>query len=138
MLVKIKLNCFSVKFLCIALICSLSFGCDEPIQKFSRISTNPYLGKGEWIEDSDTLNGISVRKNFIAYFENMTFTSDDVNEYTIVDSIYIKGKDEIFKAEYLIVEKLNDTLKFKILKRDEKLIILEDIDGEKTTFKFWR
>lgn len=120
------------------IICILMFSCNEPIRKFSRKSPNGILQKGEWLDISDTINGISVRKNLIAYFENMQFTSDDLNEYKIVDSIYRQGKKETVQGEYLIVTNPEDSLIFKILKRDKKIIILEDSNGEQKKFKFWR
>lgn len=96
------------------IICILMYSCSEPIHKFSRKSPNVLLHKGEWLDISDTINGISVRKNLIAYFENMQFTSDDLNEYKIIDSIYKKGKEETVQGEYLIVTNPKDSLIFKI------------------------
>lgn len=116
----------------------LLFSCNKPVHKFSRKSQNALLYRGEWLDISDTVNGISVRKNLIAYFENMQFTSDDLNEYEIIDSIHKQGEKETVQGEYLIVKNPKDSLIFKILKRDKKIIILEDSNGEKEIFKFWR
>jgi hypothetical protein len=120
------------------IICIIIFGCSNPVNKFSRKSKDEFLQKGDWLDISDTVNGISVRNNLIAYFENMQFTSDEIDKYYIIDSVYEQSKKETVKGEYLIVTNPKDSLIFKIIKRDKKVIILEDSNGKQKVFKFWR
>ena len=102
------------------IICIIIFGCNNPVNKFSRKSKAEFLQKGDWIDISDTVNGISVRNNLIAYFENMQFTSDEINKYKIIDSVYEQSKKETVKGEYLIVTNPKDSLIFKLLNEIKK------------------
>lgn len=121
------------------IVLSLLFlSCKEEILKFSKINSNQNLGNGEWLDSSDTLNGISIRENKIAFFKKMEFNSEDISKYHIIDSVHIVNETEQNVVEYLLVEKNNDTLKFKIVKRDKNSIILEDSKETSKEYKFWR
>lgn len=120
------------------LISILAIGCEKEIVKFSKLSTNQNLGRGEWLDSSDTLNGISIRENRIAFFEKMVFNADQISNYHIMDSIYKKDNSEKKVGEYLFVEKNSDTLVYRILKRDKKAILLQDSQKNKKTYNFWR
>jgi len=102
------------------LLSLLFLSCKEEILKFSKINSNQNLGNGEWLDSSDTLNGISIRENKIAFFKKMEFNSEDILKYHIIDSVYKVNKTEENVVEYLLVEKHTDTLKFKIVRRDKK------------------
>jgi hypothetical protein len=116
----------------------LFLSCKEKVLKFSKINSNQNLGNGEWLDSSDTLNGISIRDNKIAFFKKMEFNSEDIFKYHIIDSVYKVNKTEENVVEYLLVEKYTDTLKFKIVKRDKKKIILKDSKETTKEYKFWR
>ncbi|AWG24919.1 hypothetical protein [Flavobacterium kingsejongi] len=47
---------------------------DEPIIKYSKLNKQKIIQKGEWISSEDTLSGISIRGNKIAFFKNMEWT----------------------------------------------------------------
>ncbi len=120
------------------LISIVLIGCETKIQRILKPSKNQLLIEGEWLDSSDTLNGISIRENKIAYFENMHFTADEIREYYIVDSIYRKNNADQQVGEYLIVKENKDSLIFKIEKRDKKSIILIDSDKNRVIFNFWK
>src|SRR6476661_7963205 len=82
----------------------LSISCNQKIEKLSKLNVNQNLREGEWLDSSDTLNGISVRKNKMAFFKNMTFSSHDIFQYVIIDSIYKDQKTKRKIGEYLIVQ----------------------------------
>ena len=63
------------------LLSLLFLSCKEEILKFSKINSNQNLGNGEWLDSSDTLNGISIRENKIAFFKKMEFNSEDILKY---------------------------------------------------------
>ncbi|MEO8234032.1 MAG: hypothetical protein ABI549_01340 [Flavobacterium sp.] len=126
---------YSLLFISISL---LLLSCKEEILKFSKVNSNQNLGNGEWLDSSDTLNGISIRENKIAFFKKMEFNSEDIFKYHIIDSVYKVNETEKNVVEYLLVEKNTDTLKFKIVKRDKKEIILKDSKEITKEYKFWR
>ncbi len=112
--------------------------CDDKIIKTSTLSPNQFLERGEWLDSSDTVNGMSIRNNKIAFFRKMNFNADQIREYYIIDSIYSEGETETKKEEYLFITTVPDTLKYHILKRNAKIVVLEDAKGNKHTYKFWR
>jgi hypothetical protein len=112
--------------------------CEKETVKFSKLSSNQNLGRGEWLDSSDTLNGISIRENKIAFFKKMQFNSHQVFQYHIVDSIYKKGENEKKVGEFLFVEKNSDTLIYRIVKRDKKAILLQDSKQIMKVYNFWR
>lgn len=126
------------KYLFILLLPFLFNSCENKVLKISKPSINPILGRGEWLDTSDTLNGISVRKDKIAFFEKMKFFVDQIQPYYIIDSIYKEGEVETQKKEYLFIDTLTDTLSYQIVKRNDKIIILEDAKGIQKTYTFWR
>ena len=127
---NIKLTLLAISFLII--------GCESKVQKISRLSSNQTLGNGEWLDSSDTLNGISIRGNRIAFFENMTYTIDQAREYYIIDSIYQEKEYSRKIGEYIIAKGERDTVVFKIDKRNEKSIVLLDSTLIPKVFNFWR
>ena len=54
---------------------------NEPVIKYSKFNKQQKLQKGDWISNIDTLSGINIRENKIAFFKNMEFISDDIYEY---------------------------------------------------------
>ena len=127
------------KFTLLLIIISLlAISCEKEIVKFSKLSENQKLDPGEWLDSSDTLNGISIRENYIAFFEKMMFNSEQISNYHLKDSIYKKNESEIKVGEYLFVEKNSDTLIYKIIKKDKNTILLEDSNKNQKTYNFWR
>ncbi len=104
---------------------------DEPVIKYSKLNKQQKLQKGEWISNLDTLSGISIRENKIAFFKNMEFTSDDIYEYKILDSIYKNEKREDKVGEFLMMKDFSDTIYYQIVKKNDSSITLK-IDKTKT------
>jgi hypothetical protein len=120
------------------LISIILFSCENKQIKSSKLSENQFFGRGEWLDKSDTINGISIRDNKIAFFKNFQFNADQIKEYFIVDSIYKNENLEKKNGEYLFIINIPDTLRYRILRRDNQMIILSDVNGKQRTFKFWR
>ena len=105
--------------------------------KYSKRNGNQILKKGEWLSSSDSLAGISIRGNKIAFFKKMVFNSEDIYEFFIVDSIHKNDNSEKKIGMFLLVVKNKDSTKYKILKRSDKLLVL--VNKNKTEiYKFWR
>jgi hypothetical protein len=128
------------KIIIFTLIANVIFlvSCDKKVQKFSKPNSDQNLGNGEWKDSSDTLNGISVRGNKIAFFKNMVFNSDQINEYQIIDSIYKIDNNDKKSGEYLLITNSRDSVIFKISKRDKKSILLIDSKQIAKKYIFWR
>jgi hypothetical protein len=105
--------------------------------KYLRLNDNQVLKKGEWISSSDSLAGISIRGKKIAFFKKMVFNSEDICEFSIIDSIYKNDNSEKKIGTFLLVVKNKDSTKYKILKRSEKLLVIEN-KNKTETYKFWR
>ena len=70
-------------------------------------------------------------------FKKMEFNSDDICGFSIIDSIHKNDNSEKKIGMFLLVVKNKDTTKYKILKRSEKLLIIEN-KRTTETYKFWR
>jgi len=90
--------------------------------KYSKPNDNQTLKKGDWISSSDSLAGISIRGKKIAFFKKMVFNSEDICEFSIIDSIHKNDNSEKKIGTFLLVVKNKDSAKYKILKRSGKLI----------------
>lgn len=60
------------------------------------------IPKGEWISNSDSLSGISIREDKIAFFKNMEFKSEDIYKYKIVDSVKYENEKKKILSTYLV------------------------------------
>lgn len=105
--------------------------------KYSKSNDNQTLKKGEWISSSDSLAGISIRGKKIAFFKKMIFNSEDICEFSIIDSIHKNNNSEKKIGTFLLVVKNKDSTKYKILKRSEKLLVIKN-KNKTETYKFWR
>ena len=105
--------------------------------KSIELNNKQTLKNGEWLSLSDSLSGVSIRENKIAFFKKMEFNSEDICKYTIIDSIYKNGKSKKRIGTFLLVIKNKDTTKYIVLKRSEKSIVLK-IEDKKETYNFWR
>ncbi|UMY64549.1 MULTISPECIES: hypothetical protein [unclassified Flavobacterium] len=128
----------SLYFYLLALIAMLFIGCEQKIEKRTQVSMNPGIGEGEWLNASDTVNGLSIRGNKIAFFKNMQFDSDQIFEYVIVDSIYKTHESKKIMGEYLVMTKDQDSLVLRIRERNSKKIVLLDSNERPTVYKFWK
>lgn len=84
---------------------------------------------GEWISSSDSLSGLSVRKDRMAFYTNNKFNGEDVAAYQIMDSVEIKGKNKKILSTYLIANGIDDTTSYKITNRDLKSISIQLKNG---------
>ena len=91
------------------------------------------LNEGEYYSELNSENGISVRENKIAFFENMKFSSEDIYEYIIIDSILKDGNIETKIGTYIKRTDFKDTLYTKCEKILDSIIIL---NRENKTEKF--
>jgi hypothetical protein len=105
--------------------------------KYSRIKSQ-LLKKGEWISNSDSLSGISVRADKLAFFEKGTFESEDICRYEIIDSIYKTSKDENIVGEYLKLKDFKDTIYYQIIKSNDTSITLQIKKNNVRTFNLKR
>lgn len=92
------------------------------------------LNEGEYYSELNSGNGISIRENKIAFFENMKFSSDDIYEYIIIDSILKEGSTETKIGTYLKRTDFKDTLYTKCEKILDSIIILNK-DNKPEKFK---
>ena len=86
------------------------------------------LSEGEYYSELNSENGISIRKNKIAFFEKMEFNSENIYEYVIVDSIVAEGNIENKIGTYLKRTNLKDTLYSEFEKVQDSTIILNRSD----------
>lgn len=105
--------------------------------KYLKLNDNQTLKKGEWLSSTDSLAGISIRGNKIAFFKKMEFNSEDICGFSIIDSIHKNDNSEKKIGMFLLVVKNKDTTKYKILKRSEKLLVIEN-KSKTETYKFCR
>ncbi len=105
--------------------------------KSVKLNDNQTLKKGEWLSSTDSLAGISIRGNKIAFFKKMVFNSEDICGFSIIDSIQKNDNSEKKIGMFLLVVKNKDTTTYKILKRSEKLLVIEN-KSTTETYKFWR
>lgn len=95
-----------------------------PIAKYSRLNAQKKLENGEWISNLDSLSGISIRENKLAFFKNMEFKSDDIYEYEIIDSIYKNKNSENRIGEFLMLNGFSDTIYYQIVKKNDTSLTL--------------
>ena len=104
------------------------FGCNtkepQPI-KLVKLNAQKLLIPGEWINDKDSMAGISIRENKMAFFKNMEFKSDDIYEYELIDSIYKFSDQEDKVGEYILAKDFKDTLYYQILSKSDNSLTLK-------------
>jgi len=117
------------------LVFALLIGCkNDVIIKLER-DKKITLYRGEWKNDNDSLNGISVRKNQLGFYKKMILPAEDICNYTIIDSIENKNNNEKKLNSYLKIINDGDTIYHKIIELQDSLIILE-LNDKKTIETF--
>jgi hypothetical protein len=110
-------------------------GCG-PEPTFKEKDRGILLTRGEWANQIDTVDGISIRLNKIAFYKDNQFTSDDIYEYQIIDSVIVRGEAEEKLAAYLKLMDFKDTVYHKIIKLGkEKIEIRNSITGRVEEYK---
>lgn len=117
----LKTNHTSALFLILILF---NLSCTKEL-KYSKLSKYNNLKEGEWFNTNDTLNVMSVRNDklvFIEDFRNIDFTSHDVFDYSIVDSISKKEDIETIFGQYLILKNTNEQINLQIISLNDSVI----------------
>ncbi len=109
--------------LCLIVIIFFS-NCDRKKTLKVELNASQLIPKGEWISNSDSLSGISIREDKIAFFKNMEFKSEDIYKYKIVDSVEYENETKKILSTYLVTYNDADTIKYKINVRKNSMITL--------------
>jgi len=93
--------------------------------KLSTQNNQKLIKSGEWVSSKDSTSGISIRENKMAFFKNMEFTSEDIYEYQLIDSIY-KFPDRKEKiGEYILAKDFKDTIYYQIIRKSLNSLTLK-------------
>lgn len=122
------------KVIILSLLAIISISCYQEV-KLSKLNNEQNIKPGEWFDTKDSLSGISVREDKIAFFKKMEFSDDDICHYSIIDSIKKTRQKETKIGEYLLLKGYTDTIQFKIIKRNDSFFSLE-ISNEIHEFKW--
>ena len=99
---KIKLFIyFTIPFLTIGFSCQ-----DKAIEK-KLINNETILKNGKWISQKDSTSGINILDNKLAFYKDWKFTSNDIHQYQIVDSLFIINGIKTTKS-YLVLEDIHE------------------------------
>jgi hypothetical protein len=114
----------------------LNYSCNDAkdIVKISKQNKQNFINEGEWFSDLDSMSGISVRNNKIAFFKNFKFSSDDIYEFEIIDSFHVINKNEKKIGEFLFLKGYDDSLVYRIMDLSDKNLKLKIDEAEKNLF----
>ena len=101
----------------------------------AELNKSQLIPKGEWISNSDSLSGISIRENKIAFFKNMQFNSENIYKYKIIDSVEYQNETKRILSTYLVTYDNADTIRYKIDARKNSMITLRLRDNKIETFR---
>lgn len=99
--------------------------CKEDPKQYAEIKNLMDFKTGEWINDKDSLSGISIRKGMLAFFENMQAPGDSIYDYRVVDFISILGNRKEKIGTYLKKMNLRDTLYVELIEFTDSTITLK-------------
>jgi hypothetical protein len=122
------------KLICLMILMIFS-NCDKNKFLKAELNTSQLIPKGEWISNSDSLSGISIREDKIAFFKNMQFNSEDIYKYKIIDSVEYHNKTKRILSTYLVIFDNADTIKYKIDDRKSSMITLRLRGNKIETFR---
>ncbi|WP_298481473.1 hypothetical protein [uncultured Maribacter sp.] len=110
--------------------------CKTETKSHEEIENPTEFKKGEWISDRDSLNGVSIRKGKLAFFENMKFVADSIYDYKVVDSVSITGTRKNNIGTFIKRMNLSDTLYSEIIDfTDSSLTLRKDNEIKKYKLK---
>lgn len=112
------------KIIILTLLTTISFSCTKEV-KLSKLNKEQNIKPGEWFDTKDSLSGISVREDKIAFFKKMQFSDDNICHYSIIDSIRKTGQKETKIGQYLLLKGYTDTVQYEIIKRNDSFISLK-------------
>jgi hypothetical protein len=138
----VKVNCkfpkprkiMMKKLLCLMILIIFS-NCDKKKILKAELNTSQLIPKGEWLSNSDSLSGISIREDKIAFFKNMQFNSEDIYKYKIIDSVEYQNETKRILSTYLVTYDNTDTIKYKIDTRKSSIITLRLGENKIETFR---
>ncbi len=120
----------------IGIIFLLLTSCKTETKSHEEIENPTEFKKGEWISDRDSLNGVSIRKGKLAFFENMKFVADSIYDYKVVDSVSITGTRKNNIGTFIKRMNLSDTLYSEIIDfTDSSLTLRKDNEIKKYKLK---
>lgn len=93
--------------------------------KFTKPNEQKLLTAGEWVSNTDSMYGISIRENKMAFFKNMQFSSKDIHEYELIDFIYKFSDREDKVGEYILSKDFKDTIYYQIINKSDNSLTLK-------------
>lgn len=117
------------------MILILLSNCENKKTLKKELNASQLIPNGEWISNSDSLSGISVREDKIAFFKNMEFKSENIYKYKIVDSVEYDNETKKILSTYLVTYDNTDTIKYKINSRKNSMITLRLKENIIKTFR---
>jgi hypothetical protein len=123
------------KIILLVTIFSIIIGCNQQVIIKEELSPNQNIPSGEWISSCDSLSGLSIRKNKIAFYKNNGFEGDDVCEYTLIDYVKLENQKKIILSTYLKTNCFEDTIYYKVTNRNDKSISLILKDNRTESYK---
>ncbi len=112
-------------YLTFGIIIIFLISCQTENKTYSEIENTAEFKSGEWINQENSLNGISIRKDRLAFYENNKFAADSVYKFSVVDSISIVGKSESKIGTYIKRMNPTDTLYSKIIEFTDSTLTLK-------------
>jgi hypothetical protein len=122
------------KIVILTLFAAIFISCTQEV-KLSKLNKEQNIKPGEWFDTKDSLSGISVREDKMAFFKKMQFSGDDICHYSIIDSIKKAEQKEIKFGEYLLLKGYTDTIQYEIIKRNDSFFSLK-MNNEIRKFKW--
>ena len=124
-----------MKISLLVLILLIFSNCEKKKNFTTQLNKSQYIAQGDWISTSDSLSGISIRANYIAFFKNWEFNSDDIYNYKIIDSVEVGKSTKRTLSTYLIMYTNIDTVKYQILNQNNFTITLKLKENEIELYK---
>ena len=124
-----------MKISLLVLIFLIFSNCEKKKNFTIQLNKSQYIAQGDWISTSDSLSGISVRANRIAFFKNWEFNSDDIYNYKIIDSVDVGKSTRRTLSTYLIMYTDIDTVKYQILNQHNSTLTLKLKENEIELYK---
>ena len=119
----------------LVLILLIFSNCEKKKNFTTQLNKSQYIAQGDWISTSDSLSGISIRANYIAFFKNWEFNSDDIYNYKIIDSVEVGKSTKRTLSTYLIMNTDIDTIKYQILNQNNSTMTLKLKENEIELYK---
>ena len=124
-----------MKISLLVLILLIFSNCEKKKNFTTQLNKSQYIAQGDWISTSDSLSGISIRANYIAFFKNWEFNSDDIYNYKIIDSVEVGKSTKRTLSTYLIMYTDIDTMKYQILNQNNSTMTLKLKENEIELYK---